>query len=58
MGRAALDCLRKRGRGFYGFYGFYGFNGDGAAHKNRKAPRSFEDMVFTKNGKPVNLLNL
>ena len=31
-GRAAcpLDCLRKRGSGFYGFYGFYrfyGFNG-------------------------------
>ena len=53
-GRAScpLDCLRKRGRGFYGFYG------GGAAHKNRKAPRSFEDMVFTKNEKPVNLLNL
>ena len=55
-GRAAcpLDCLRKRGSGFYGFYRFYrfyrfyGFNGGGAAHKNRKAPRSFEDMVFTK----------
>ena len=30
----------------------------GAAHKNREAPRSFEDMVFTKDEKPVNLLNL
>ena len=60
-GVVPLDCLRKRGSGFYGFYGFYRFyvfNGDGAAHKNRKAPRSFEDMVFTKNEKPVNLLNL
>ena len=41
-----------------GFYGFYGFNRGGAAHKNRKAPRSFEDMVFTKDEEPVNLLNL
>ena len=28
MGRAALDCLRKRGSGFYRFRGFSG----GAAH--------------------------
>ena len=35
MGRAALDCLRKRGSGFYrfrGFKGFKGFKGGGAAH--------------------------
>ena len=31
---------------------------EGAAHKNMEAPRSFEDMVFTKDEKPVNLLNL
>ena len=43
---------------FRGEGGFRGFNGGGAAHKNKKAPRSFEDLVFTKNGKPVNLLNL
>ena len=50
-----FDYLRKRGNGFYRFRGF---RGGGAAHKNRKAPRSFEDMVFTKDEKPVNLLNL
>ena len=32
--------------------------GGGAAHKNIEAPRSFEYMVFTKDGNPVNLLNL
>ena len=32
--------------------------GCGAAHKNMEAPQSFEDMVFTKDEKPVNLLNL
>ena len=53
MGRAdPLDYLRKRESGFRGF------RGGGAAHKNRKAPRSFEDMVFTKDEKPLNLLNL
>ena len=56
-GRAAcpFDCLRKRGSGFYRFRGF---RGGGAAHKNMEAPQSFEDRVFTKDEKPVNLLNL
>ena len=40
------------------FYGFNRFNRGGAAHKNRKAPRSLEDMVFAKDEEPVNLLNL
>ena len=30
----------------------------GAVHKIRRAARSFEDMVFTKDEEPVNLLNL
>ena len=38
--------------------GFMGAVGRaGAAHKNIEAPRSFEYMVFTKDGNPVNLLN-
>ena len=41
-GRAAcpLDCLRKRGSGFYWFRGF---SGGGAAHKNIEAPRSIHN---------------
>ena len=50
-----FDCLRKR---FSRLNGFRGFNGGGAAHKNIEAPQSFEYMVFTKDGNPVNLLNL
>ena len=50
-----LDYVRKR---FSGFNRFGGFNGGGAAHKNIEAPRRFEYMVFTKDGNPVNLLNL
>ena len=44
-GRAAcpLDCLRKRGSGFYRFRGF---SGGGAAHKNIEAPRRFETGGF------------
>ena len=47
-----LDCLRKRGSGFYRFGGF---SGGGAAHKNKEAPRSIElfkegyDEVMYKN---------
>ena len=50
-----FDYVRKR---FSGFNRFGGFNGGGAAHKNIEAPRRFEYMVFTKDGNPVNLLNL
>ena len=41
-GRAScpLDCLRKRGSGFYRFRGF---SGGGAAHKNIEAPRSIHN---------------
>ena len=41
-----------------GFKGFRGFRRGGAAHIHMEAPRSFRIMVFTKDGKPVNLLNL
>ena len=44
-----FDYLRKRESGFYRFRGF---RGGGAAHKNREAPRSFEDMVFTNEIRP------
>ena len=50
-----FDYMRKR---FSGFNRFGGSNGGGAAHKNIEAPRSFEYMIFTKDGNPVNLLNL
>ena len=36
MGRAALDCLRKRGSGFYRFRGF---RGGGTAQKIMKRRR-------------------
>ena len=54
-GVVPFDYVRKRGSGFNRFRRF---NGGGAAHKNMEAPRSFEYMVFTKDGNPVNLLNL
>ena len=41
-----------------GFKGFRGFRGGGAAHIHMEVPRSFRIMVLTKDGKPVNLLNL
>ena len=43
-GRAAcpLDCLRKRGSGFYRFRGF---SGGGAAHKNIEAPQSMDGAM-------------
>ena len=58
QGVSSLDCVRKRFGGFYGFYGFYGFNGEGAAHKNQKRREVLKYAVFTKDGKPVNPLNL
>ena len=44
-GRAAcpLDCLRKRGSGFYWFRGF---SGGGAAHKNIEAPQSMDGAML------------
>ena len=41
-GRAAcpLDCLRKRGSGFYRF------SGGGAAHKNIEAPQSMDGAML------------
>ena len=44
-GRAAcpLDCLRKRGSGFYRFRGF---SGGGAAHKNIEAPQSMDGAML------------
>ena len=45
-GRAAcpLDCLRKRGSGFYWFRGF---SGGGAAHKNQKRRGDLKLAVFS-----------
>ena len=37
-----LDCLRKRGSGFYWFRGF---SGGGAAHKNIEAPQSMDGAM-------------
>ena len=44
-GRAAcpLDCLRKRGSGFYWFRGF---SGGGATHKNIEAPQSMDGAML------------
>ena len=50
-----FDCVRKRGSGFYGFKRF---KGGGAAHKNQKRREALKYAVFTKGGRPVNLLNL
>ena len=45
LGRAAcpLDCLRKRGSGFYRFRGV---SGGGAAHKNIEAPQSMDGAML------------
>ena len=40
---APLDCLRKRGSGFYWFRGF---SGGGAAHKNIEAPQSMDGAML------------
>ena len=47
-GRAAcpLDCLRKRGSGFYWFREF---SGGGAAHKNIEAPQSMDGAMLESN---------
>ena len=50
-----FDYVQKR---FSGFCGFYGFKGVSAAHKNQKRRGVLKYAVFTKDGKPVNLLNL
>ena len=55
LGMLPFDCVRKR---FSGFCRFYGFIGEGAAHKNQKRRGVLKYAVFTKDGKPVNLLNL
>ena len=41
-----------------GFSGFNGFKGEGAARNIRKRRGVLKYAVFTKDGKPVNLLNL
>ena len=48
----------NEGAGSKGSKGSEGSEGGGAAHHHREAPRRFEYMVFTKDEKPVNLLNL
>ena len=50
-----FDYVRKR---FGGFNRFRGFNRDGAAHKKQKRRGVLKYALFTKYGKPVNLLNL
>ena len=48
MGRAALDCLRKRGRGFYRFRGFSG--GGAFRHpERRKTSYVKETLIQSQN---------
>uniref|UniRef100_UPI004025CADE hypothetical protein n=1 Tax=Dialister sp. TaxID=1955814 RepID=UPI004025CADE len=51
-GVPALDCRRKRGSGFYRFRGVV------RRIKTGKRRGVLKYMVFTKDEKPVNLLNL